>query len=249
METTISDQPEHTGVLGGTGISRSANGNYVARSSGRRGRVHLGTFPTRRAAAHAVQQHRRSECPESTTTTTESPSEIAIKVDLAAQQAVSAIFKCKCECRSGKVKRGVDGEQPTPSGIDVHCGGKLRARFKGKHLGYYRSAHEAQNALKRAEATYEAQNALKKAEATHPGKLIATRATAHSAQQDELGLHLSPHSATGYCGVIKRSDRLRERFVAKFKGKIVGTFDTAVQAAHAFAKAASLYNENRGIGC
>ena len=97
-------------------------------------------------------------------------------------------------------------------------------RYEWKHVGYFRSIHEARTALEEAQAA-------------HPGKLSRQLKLA---QRDEHGLYLASHS-TGYLGVIKRLDCSYERFVAKFKKKTLGTFDTAIEAARAFAEAVSLY--------
>jgi hypothetical protein len=189
--------------------------------------VHLGTFSTKQAATDAIQQHHHSQPHEETTPEPQADA----KISLAARMGVSAILNRKREkgTQPRKAGCGADDEGELPVGIDVyrHAGidePTLRVRYEGKHIGYFRSIHEARTALEEAQAA-------------HPGKLSRQLKLA---QRDEHGLYLASHS-TGYLGVIKRLDCSHERFVAKFKKKTLGTFDTAIEAARAFAEAVSLY--------
>ena len=56
------------------------------------------------------------------------------------------------------------------------------------------------------------------------------------AEAEGLRLHLSSHSSTGYKGVDKLGSRFRVRHKGGKKVRSVGIFDTAVEAAVAYAR-------------
>ena len=55
-------------------------------------------------------------------------------------------------------------------------------------------------------------------------------------QVDGVRLHLSRRSSTGYSGVYPRSGRFRAQLRSDGKQTLTGTYDTAVEAAVAYAK-------------
>ena len=108
-----------------------------------------------------------------------------------------------------------------------------QAALGGTYIGSYSTAVEAAVAYARAEAEQQGEEDEDEDEDEEPGDGEEPRVQEAGGWQ----LHLSSNSKTGYKGVTKAT--CGPRFHGKFGATHVGNFDTAVEAAVAYARAAA----------
>ena len=109
----------------------------------------------------------------------------------------------------------------------VNHSGRFQARYREDgedvYLGFFGTAVEAAVAYARAVGEYQPP--------AQPPPAVA-------AEEEGLHLHFSSNNATGYKGVFKQaSGRFKSQRMVDGKEVRLGTFDTAVEAAVAYARA------------
>ena len=137
-------------------------------------------------------------------------------------------------------------------GLQVVDGARFRARYGQKHIGTYGTAVEA--AMAYAKAVAAAENGDGGGDEEGEGERPSSSATGEEEEGGEgaaeerperaegFDLETSSRNSTGYRGVFLSHGK----FEARHKSKYIGHFETAVQAAVAYAKAKAAAEEEGG---
>ena len=143
----------------------------------------------------------------------------------------------------------LSGANPTGYlGLQVVDGARFRARYGQKHIGTYGTAVEA--AVAYAKAVAAAENGDVEGEGAPPSAAAADEeaeggegaAEERPERAEGFDLETSSRNSTGYRGVFLSHGK----FEARHKSKYIGHFETAVQAAVAYAKAKAAAEEEGG---
>ena len=133
-------------------------------------------------------------------------------------------------------------------GLQVVDGARFRARYGQKHIGTYGTAVEA--AVAYAKAVAAAENGDEEGEGERPSSSATGEeeeggegaAEERPERAEGFDLETSSRNSTGYRGVFLSHGK----FEARHKSKYIGHFETAVQAAVAYAKAKAAAEEEGG---
>ena len=151
------------------------------------------------------------------------------------------------------VQLHLSGANPTGYlGLQVVDGARFRARYGQKHIGTYGTAVEA--AVAYAKAVAAAETGGDGGDEEGEGERPSSSATGEEEEGGEgaaeerperaegFDLETSSRNSTGYCGVFLSHGK----YEARHKSKYIGHFETAVQAAVAYAKAKAAAEEQGG---